>query len=267
MDDDKVLAAIGSAGIYAIVNTTNGRRYIGSSIDIRKRYADHRQALRAGKHHNGHLQHAWAKYGEARFALLVLEIVTNPKDLCRVEQRYLDSGMNLYNSAVFADRPSMLGKKHSAETKAKIGAANSVALKGNKIPPEVTAKRVAKVLGQRRSEETKSKMRAAQSGHTPVNAIIRSAELRRGKPLPVEHRQKISASMKGRERTLEHCANLSASQKGKKKSAAAVSAMTAGRWTLEARARASLMLKGKIPVEALAARKAQTQQQRKGAAL
>lgn len=42
-------------GIYMLLNTKNGKRYIGSSINIRKRLWEHRALLRHNKHDNPHL--------------------------------------------------------------------------------------------------------------------------------------------------------------------------------------------------------------------
>lgn len=42
-------------GIYAIINVQTGRRYIGSSINVRKRLLGHRRALQRGIHINEHL--------------------------------------------------------------------------------------------------------------------------------------------------------------------------------------------------------------------
>ena len=218
-------------GIYAITNLETGRRYIGSAVNVQKRYSEHRRHLRRGSHHNPPLQRAWVKYGEANFRLTVVEKVERKENLCEVEQSYLDRERGLYNVAPFADRPTRQGMPHSAETKAKIGAANSIALKGKKIPPDVTAKRVAKVLGQKRSAETRARMREAQRGYIPHSAIQKSAALRCGKALSQVHRERISASMKGLERTEAHRTNMSLSQRGKKKSPSAVAAMRAARWT------------------------------------
>ena len=40
------------SGIYEIINLVNGKSYIGSSVDIRKRKWEHLHALRKNKHIN-----------------------------------------------------------------------------------------------------------------------------------------------------------------------------------------------------------------------
>ena len=78
------------SGIYKIVNKVNGKYYVGSSRDIRKRWrSDHRKELTYNYHSNDYLQKAWNKYGGDSFELVIVERV----ELCelqKVEQKYLD---------------------------------------------------------------------------------------------------------------------------------------------------------------------------------
>lgn len=55
------------AGVYKISNSSNGKCYIGSSIDIDRRRLEHFSALLHNKHINQHLQNAYNKYGEGMF--------------------------------------------------------------------------------------------------------------------------------------------------------------------------------------------------------
>lgn len=77
-------------GIYAIVNTVNGKTYIGSSSNIEQRWYGHRRDLRGGHHHSSVLQRAWNKYGEAAFVFQVMEVIKDIKDLFNAEQRWID---------------------------------------------------------------------------------------------------------------------------------------------------------------------------------
>lgn len=61
--------------VYEIVCSANGRRYVGSSVDVAHRWSQHKQYLRADTHHNYKLQRAWTKHGAAAFAFRVLEEV------------------------------------------------------------------------------------------------------------------------------------------------------------------------------------------------
>ena len=60
-------------GIYEILNTVNGKRYIGQSVDIYDRWRTHKSALNKGKHTNSHLQASWSLYGEKSFKFSILE--------------------------------------------------------------------------------------------------------------------------------------------------------------------------------------------------
>ena len=60
-------------GIYCIENTTNNKKYIGSSCDIYNRWATHKYQLRRNTHANKHLQSSWELYGEEKFRFGILE--------------------------------------------------------------------------------------------------------------------------------------------------------------------------------------------------
>ena len=60
-------------GIYKITNATNGKCYIGQTVNFRKRKRNHFNYLRNNKHHNTYLQRAFNKYGEKNFDIQFLE--------------------------------------------------------------------------------------------------------------------------------------------------------------------------------------------------
>lgn len=93
-------------GIYVIENKTNGKYYLGSSIDINGRWQDHRKHLRGGYHHSIALQRAWDKYGEESFEFKILEETDDPTSLVELEQTYLDSFPCQYNSSRWASSGS-----------------------------------------------------------------------------------------------------------------------------------------------------------------
>lgn len=51
-----------TSGVYLISNDTSKSKYVGSSVNIHKRWNGHKQELRKSKHGNAHLQKAYNKY-------------------------------------------------------------------------------------------------------------------------------------------------------------------------------------------------------------
>lgn len=84
------------SGIYYFCNLTNGKRYVGSSVNIYNRLHEHLHNLRGNKSHNQHFQNAWCKYGEDSFIYGVLEFC-DPEIRFDREQHYIDSLCPEYN--------------------------------------------------------------------------------------------------------------------------------------------------------------------------
>lgn len=104
-------------GVYEFFNLENGKRYIGSSVNIYNRLHEHIHNLKNNKAHNKHFQSAWNKYGEDNFIYGVLEYCSKDLQFER-EQYYLDLIHPEYNLTynVIANT----GKSLSEETKKKI---------------------------------------------------------------------------------------------------------------------------------------------------
>ena len=77
------------SGVYFIINLVNGKKYVGSSNDIRQRRREHWSHLKQNIHSNKHLQNAWNTYGEKNFMFLIQEFVSKDQLLDR-EQYWLD---------------------------------------------------------------------------------------------------------------------------------------------------------------------------------
>jgi len=116
-----------ASGIYRILCVPTGKIYVGSAINLARRWQDHRAALRAGNHQNSYFQRAWDKYGEIAFAFSVLEFV--PADtLLEVEQYWMDITCCYEESCGFnicMVAGSHLGIRRSKDVKEKLRKANA----------------------------------------------------------------------------------------------------------------------------------------------
>lgn len=84
--------------IYKIINTINGKFYLGSTKSFSIRKADHIRELNENKHHCIRLQHAWNKYGENSFEFKIVE-ECGIDNLLKREQYYLDT-LKPYNDKI-----------------------------------------------------------------------------------------------------------------------------------------------------------------------
>lgn len=64
-----------SSGIYIIRNTIDNRVYVGSAINLIRRYYTHLCDLKSNKHHNARLQNFVNKYGIEILRFQLLKIV------------------------------------------------------------------------------------------------------------------------------------------------------------------------------------------------
>ena len=90
-------------GIYIIKCAFENKVYIGSSVDIDRRWKEHRSKLNKEAHANKQLQEDWDAYGDESFSFEILEETTN---LIKAEQDYINSFWpNCYNSSQNAWNP------------------------------------------------------------------------------------------------------------------------------------------------------------------
>lgn len=78
------------SGIYKITNNFDGKFYIGSSIDLKRRRSEHFRHLKHGIHHSSYLQNAYNKHGISNFKFEIIEYA-NEEDIRDIEQKYLDT--------------------------------------------------------------------------------------------------------------------------------------------------------------------------------
>lgn len=157
------------AGIYRIINSSNGKCYVGSSIDINRRRLEHFSALLHNRHVNNHLQNAYNKYGRDSFIFEVienLEITDNIKeDLLEREQFWIDNLRPEYNILLVAG--STLGYHHTEETKQKISNSTKGVKKSAEHTKHIKEGQQGRVLTQEHKEKLSqsAKNRKSMSHH------------------------------------------------------------------------------------------------------
>jgi group I intron endonuclease len=106
------------SGVYSIQNAVNGKEYVGSSVNLERRWLDHKSALRANRGHNAHLQSAWNEYGEDAFKFSILKTCTPDNIiLLELEQKYIDKRSPEYNTRILVDRNTGTTKSPEAREK------------------------------------------------------------------------------------------------------------------------------------------------------
>lgn len=222
-------------GIYAIENLINGKVYIGQSVDIKKRFREHKYHFKTNNHCNNYLQNAWNKYGEENFSFEIIEQCSEeelrPKEIFYIEEyRKIIEVYNLTNGGDGTkgynhteeskkkmseyhkgkhegENNNFYGKKHTKETKEKI----SKVCKGKpgtmtgRAHTEYSKKKMSKsrkgILtwnkGIPHTEETKEKISLANKGKpSPMKG---KPSWNKGKTLSKETRKKMSEAAKKRE--------------------------------------------------------------------
>lgn len=196
----------GKAVVYKIINITNARFYVGSTIRWDSRVRTHRRKLRAGNHHCVPLQNAWNKHGEDSFVFRVFAVVEDPNELHNVEQQFLNEHHgtpSCYNLAKNTDSSSR-GIPCPSSRKQNI----SKGLKRYYAENPGSHPR----LNRPHTEETKEKIRKNRTGisvSAETREKIRQANI--GKRASDETKAKLSAMRKGKKRTAEHAAKFNKS--------------------------------------------------------
>jgi group I intron endonuclease len=106
----------GKAGIYMFFNLSNGNQYVGSSVNMARRFRIHMYSVNKS---SLPLYRAILKYGTSNFAFLVLQFCKEDENTCLgLEQYYLDYYQPEYN--ILKQAGSSQGFKHNDETIAKL---------------------------------------------------------------------------------------------------------------------------------------------------
>lgn len=169
-------------GIYLIEHRESGRKYVGQSIDIEGRIADHSKATGGFM-----LAAAIRKYGWEAFRTQVLELCQRDA-LNEREQHWISALGSLEPAGFNLTTGGGQAFTFTEETRRKISERTKAGL-----TPEVREARAAKLRGRPLTPEHRARIGAAQ--RNPAN-IARITALARN--MSDEQRAKISASKTGR---------------------------------------------------------------------
>ena len=171
--------------VYRIIAPGSKCVYIGQSINPKKRFRVHKWESAKGRHNNPVLQNFLRKHADAEMYFWPTD------DMCAEEKAdealCREMGLTLLNIAACGEPSPTLGRKASAETRAKLSAQRI----GNQF---------ARGTAHTVSAETRTKMSQAQLGH----------QRNLGRKLSPETRAKISRSHLGMSHTTETRAKISA---------------------------------------------------------
>lgn len=158
-----------NSGVYCITNKLDGKVYVGSSFNLKKRLYEHKRQLSKGTHRNKHLQSAYDKFSEF-FNFEVIVIAAGKDYVLETEKRIIlafNSHMREfgYNKST-ETHANLLGYKHDAAYSARVAAdktGNTYRL-GAVIPDEMRKRISDKLKGRLLSAETRAKMSATRLG-------------------------------------------------------------------------------------------------------
>ncbi len=150
--------------IYSVINTENGKRYIGQTCQkLKKRWYIHCKTAKAGS--TFYFHRAVRKYGEEKFQIELLEVceslnIANEAEIWWIEHFCSTDDRFGYN--ICKGGSGTPGHKLSVEMKQKLSEMN----KGKKLSEETKIKIGKAGIGRKHTEETKKKI----------------GDLKRGKP-------------------------------------------------------------------------------------
>lgn len=172
------------SGVYCWTNTESNAKYVGSSVDLCRRFRQYyniNYITRASK--SSLICRALLKHGYSKFKLEILEYCA-PEECIKREQSYIDTLNPEYNVLKVAG--SLFGYKHTIESLQKmseiaknrseetIAKLREAALGKTYKHTEETKRKISEtMLGRNHTEETKKKLKFIQSNrkNPPVKGI------------------------------------------------------------------------------------------------
>ena len=149
------------SGIYCIEEKSSNKKYVGSSLDISKRFRDHKGKLNKNKHENSYLQNSWNKVGESFFIFYLLEEcssdILDEKECFWIDKLNTVDRLYGYNLTYGGNR----NKKVSKETCEKI----SQSLTGKPHSLNAIEHMRKSAIGRKHSAMTKEEMSKSRMGN------------------------------------------------------------------------------------------------------
>ena len=160
------------------------------------------------------------------FKRRIIKKIFIKEDLIIEEQKWLDQikpeecGIRYYNKTLRSNTPSMRGKKHSVESKQKIGKSNKGKIRSEEFKDVLRKSAIKQFSDQKmrekRSETMKSFWKTNREKY--LIGIQKTASVLKGITRPIEVCEKISKSNKGKIRSEEFRKKMSFINTGKKQS-------------------------------------------------
>jgi len=197
------------SGIYCIENLINGKKYIGFSTDIYKRWKIHVTSLDGNYHENWYLQNAWNKYKKESFMFKIIEEYPPVEEILKLMEIYFISYYNSFRGNgkgynLTKGGEGNLGWIPTKKARRNMSKANSGENNPNygKHPsPETLEKQSKGNKGKIISPETRKKISISATGriHSP-ESIKKTADARRGTHLSPKTKKKIGDANLGKKR-------------------------------------------------------------------
>lgn len=187
------------ASVYCIENTTNGFKYIGSTVNkVNSRWIDHKWLLNKNTHHSKSLQDAWSTDGAIAFNFYIIEDNIDD-EVCREhEDYYVKFYKTLDRQFGYNEREPLFGGgllRFSDEQRQRLS--NSRKGEGNPF------------YGKSHTDEARQKMSESRTGKQ-----TKENNHNYGKSPSDETRKKIGDANKGKTRSDETKGRISESLKG-----------------------------------------------------
>lgn len=171
-----------SSYIYKIVNTKNGKCYVGKAIDPQKRFVQHLKICKSGD--TRPLYAAMRKHGTENFCLLVIESCQSEEEAYKRETHHIRILLSsLPNHGYNLNEGGKGGVSPSDFVRAKL----STAKKNRVVKKETCEKLRISLLGKKQSNET----------------IEKRSQSNKGKKRSIETKKNISLSVNASERFIK----------------------------------------------------------------